>query len=579
MRRATTTRATALTGALLLAVGLGAAAAPLAGAAPAAPDPVAPDPAAPATPPAKGDVVPGSLLVTYAPGTSEGTKTAVEQAAGAADTGTVGAGTTVLAVDPAAAPAAIATLDAAPEVASVEPNYVVRSTAVPDDPSFGQLYALQNTGQPVGGQTGTPGADIAATRAWDTTTGSRSIVVAVTDSGIDYAHPDLAANTWSNPGGIGGCARGTHGVNVITGTCDPADDEGHGTHVSGTIGAVGGNGRGVSGVEQQASIMGLKFLDANGNGSTADAIKAIEFAVQAKIAGQDVRVINASWGGPDASTSLRAEIARATGYGILFVAAAGNGVNGVGQDADANPSYPAAYDLPGVVSVAATDNRDQLASFSDYGATSVDLGAPGRTVLSTLPGGAYGYLSGTSMATPQVAGAAALVLSAEPGLSVAQLKARLLGAVDRVPSLVGRTVTGGRLDVCRAITACAGSATTPTASSVALSTTGNAGVGVAGVGLTATVTPASATGTVTFTDGGAALPGCAAVPVAGGRAACVTTFATAGTHQVTARYSGDAAVAPSSATLAVDVAAAPSFLALLQGVFLRFAATFHVFGY
>jgi len=143
-----------------------------------------------------------------------------------------------------------------PAVAAVEPNYIVRSTAVPNDPSFSSLYTLQNTGQTVGGRAGTPGADIAATKAWDVTTGSRSIVVAETDSGFDPTHPDLAANTWSNPGGVWGCAAGTHGVNLITGACDPADGNGHGTHVAGTLGAVGDNGTGVTGVSWQTSIMG-----------------------------------------------------------------------------------------------------------------------------------------------------------------------------------------------------------------------------------------------------------------------------------------------------------------------------------
>jgi len=209
------------------------------------------------------------------------------------------------------------------------------------------------------------------------------------------------------------------------------------------------------------------------------------------------------------------------------------------------------------------------APFSDYGATSVDLAAPGVSIRSTLPGGTYGYLSGTSMAAPQVSGAAALVLSAEPTLTTAQLEARLLGAVDLVPALAGRTVTGGRLDVCRAVTGCA----TRGASSVSLTTSGNAGVGVAAVVLTAGIGPGSATGTVAFRDGGVAVPGCAAVPVSGGRAQCVTTFATAGAHPITTADSGDGVLLPATAATTVDVTATPNLFQLLLGVVLRFAAT------
>ncbi len=327
----------------------------------------------------------------------------------------------------------------------------------------------------------------------------------------------------------------------------------------------------MTGVSWQTSVMGLKFLDGKGNGTTANAITAIERAVQAKQAGADVRVINASWGGSGYSTALRDEIARAGDNGILFVAAAGNNA----ANNDTTPSYPAAYSLPTIISVAATDNRDQLAPFSDYGASSVDLAAPGVAVLSTLPGGTYGYLSGTSMATPQVSGAAALVLSAEPTLTTAQLKTRLLGAVDPVPSLAGRTVTGGRLDVCQAVTGC----TTRGASSVSLTTSGNAGVGVAAVVLTAGIGPGSATGTVAFRDGGVAVPGCAAMPVSGGQAQCVTTFATAGAHPITTAYSGDGVLLPATATTTVDVTATPNLFQLLLGVLLRFVVTFHLFGF
>src|SRR5437016_4639178 len=186
----------------------------------------------------------------------------------------------------------IGELSARPDVQYVEPNYIVRAIATPNDPYFSQLWGLHNTGQTILGQPGKPGADISAVEAWDISTGSRANVVAVVDTGIDYTHPDLMANVWSAPsqfsvtiaGATIVCAAGTHGFNAITRTCDPMDDHNHGTHVSGTIGAVGNNGVGVAGVNWTSSIMGIKFLDATGFGFTSDAVNAIEFAIQAKAA-------------------------------------------------------------------------------------------------------------------------------------------------------------------------------------------------------------------------------------------------------------------------------------------------------
>jgi subtilisin family serine protease len=340
-----------------------------------------------------------------------------------------------------------------------EPNYIVHAitpdarplATVPNDPSFGQLWGMRNTGQTVNGVAGTPGADIKAEPAWTVTTGTRTVVVGVIDTGIDYNHPDLAANVWSNPGGIGGCAVGTHGYNAITRTCNPLDDHDHGSHVSGTIGGVGNNGVGVAGVNWTTSIMGLKFLDASGSGSTADAIVAIDFAVNAKIAGVNVRVLSNSWGGGGFSQALLDAINRANANDILFVAAAGNS----SANNDTTPHYPSSYNAPNVVSVAATDSNDALASFSNFGANSVHLGAPGVSTLSTTIGNTYSYFSGTSMATPHVSGAAALILS-QGYLSVSALKSKLLSSVDALPSLSGRTVTGGRLNLCKAITGCGG---------------------------------------------------------------------------------------------------------------------------
>jgi len=359
--------------------------------------------------------------------------------------------------------ALLARLRARADVEYAEPDYIVQAFAVPNDPFFGQLWGLRNTGQLIQGIVGVPGADISATAAWDLTTGSSANVVAVVDTGVDYAHPDLAANIWSAPSSfsvtIGGvtitCAAGTHGFNAITNSCDPRDDNLHGTHVSGTVGAVGNNAVGVVGVNWVARIMGAKFLDASGSGTISNAINAIEFTIQAKAifaAQANVRVLSNSWGCPPGqcfSQALLDEINRANANDILFVAAAGNNNN----NNDLSPTYPGSYSAPNVVAVAATDNRDQRASFSSYGAKSVHLGAPGVNVYSTTPNGNYAYLSGTSMATPHVSGAAVLVLSA-CNLSTAQLKSTLLNNVDPIPALSGITVTGGRLNVNKAVRSC-----------------------------------------------------------------------------------------------------------------------------
>jgi subtilisin family serine protease len=347
------------------------------------------------------------------------------------------------------------------DVAYAEPNFIVHAITVPNDTQFGNLWGLQNTGQVIQGAAGKPGADISAVLAWNTSTGSSANVVAVVDTGVDYNHPDLAANVWSAPSSftvnIGGaitCPAGSHGFNAITKVCDPLDDASpsHGTHVSGTIGAVGNNSLGVVGVNWTASIMGSKFLNSSGSGTIADAINAIEFAIQSKTAlgsAANVRVLSNSWGGGGFSQALLDEINRANSQDILFVAAAGNS----GSNNDTNPFYPASYNALNVISVAATDNTDAKASFSNFGASSVHLAAPGVNVLSTLLGGNYGYLSGTSMATPHVSGAAALVLS-RCALNTANLKTDILNNVDSISSMAGITTTGGRLNVNRAITAC-----------------------------------------------------------------------------------------------------------------------------
>ena len=358
---------------------------------------------------------------------------------------------------------------------------------MPSDASLGNLWGLLNNGQTVNGDGGTSGRDIHAVPAWDVSTGSRANVVTVVDTGIDYNHPDLAANVWSAPfqftvnvNGVNvTCAAGTHGFNAITNSCDPMDDNNHGTHVSGTIGAVANNpavgGQSAVGVNWTASIMGAKFLSATGSGSTSNAIKAIEFAIQAKqVPGLEanVRVLSNSWGGGGFSQTLLDEIKRANASDMLFVAAAGN----AGTNTDIAPSYPAGYDAPNIVAVAATDNDDALAGFSNYGVASVDLAAPGVNILSTTRNSGYAFFSGTSMATPHVSGAAALVLSACT-LTTAQLKDALLLHVELVGGLVTRVATSGRLDVNAAIRSCGSTpAAPPSAPTILNATAGNAQV-------------------------------------------------------------------------------------------------------
>jgi hypothetical protein len=319
-----------------------------------------------------------------------------------------------------------------------EPNFILQvADTFPNDPLFGLQDNLFNAGQ----NGGTPGADIHAPKAWDITTGSRSIVVAEIDSGVDYNHPDLAANMWTNP------ADGSHGYNFVNNTNNPLDDNGHGTHVAGIIGAQGDNGAGVAGVNWNVQIMALKAADAQGSLTEANEIRAVNYATAMRNQGVNVRVINASWGGTGYSQGLRDAIQASGNAGLLFVAAAGNN----GSNNDASPFYPASYNLPNIISVAATDNTDRLAGFSNYGANSVHLAAPGVGILSTWPGGGYAYLSGTSMATPHVTGAAALAWGVTPQASYQEIRTAILNTAEGLPSLAGRTVTGGRLNAHMAV--------------------------------------------------------------------------------------------------------------------------------
>ena len=329
----------------------------------------------------------------------------------------------------------------------IEPNFIYQTQdTVPNDPRYEELYGLNNTGQ----TGGIEDADIDAPQAWDIQTGN-DVVIGVIDSGVDYNHPDINDNMWTNPGetpdnGIDDDGNGFvddfYGYDFVNEDGDPFDDNSHGTHVSGTIAAEGNNDTGVTGVNWDAQIMGLKFLNAGGSGNTFDAIEAIEYSIL-----NGAQLTNNSWGGGGFSLALQDAIAAAGEAGQLFVAAAGN----FSQNNDTNPFYPASYDLDNIISVAATDDEDQLATFSHFGATSVDLGAPGVSTLSTVPGNSYGFKSGTSMATPHVSGAIGLALSQNPELTSSEVKELILDTTDEIPALTGITVSDGRLNAFNAV--------------------------------------------------------------------------------------------------------------------------------
>ena len=332
-------------------------------------------------------------------------------------------------------------------VAYSEPDYLVYATHTPNDTSFGRLWGLHNTGQ----TSGLGDADIDAPEAWDISRGSTAVLVAVIDSGIDHTHPDLAANMWTNPGEIAangidddgnGYIDDTRGWDFANNDNNPTDDNGHGTHCAGTIGAVGDNSLGVVGVSPTIRLVGAKFISASNSGYTSDAIEAVLYTTRI-----GVTLTSNSWGGGGYSQALKDSIDAAQTAGILFIAAAGNDY----ANSDAIPSYPAAFNSANIISVAATDHLDKLAYFSNYGAITVDLAAPGVSIYSTYPGGGYSSLSGTSMACPHVAGAAALLKAANPARDWSALKEALLANVDPLPALSGRVVTGGRLNIGRTL--------------------------------------------------------------------------------------------------------------------------------
>lgn len=321
----------------------------------------------------------------------------------------------------------------------IEPDFKIQIEAV-NDPQIAAQWAH---------------AKVHSAEAWALTQGNRKVVVGIVDGGVDINHPDLAANIWTNRGesaGVidhdgNGYKGDVHGWDFIHNDADPRPDSNthvHGTHVAGSIGAVGGNGIGVAGEALQVQLMPLKFIGTDGSGSTSDAIRAIDYGIK-----NGAHVLNMSWASSDFSSALYEALQRARAAGILVVAAAGND----GQNADHYPQYPAAYGLDNIISVAATGESDQLAAFSNFGATSVDVAAPGLSILSTFPGGGYGSLSGTSMASPLVAGLAALVKARHFDFSYAKISAAIKEGADMVAGLRGKLRWGGRVNAYRTLLA------------------------------------------------------------------------------------------------------------------------------
>ena len=421
---------------------------------------------APAAGPVAAAAVPDQLLVGYVPGASPAAQERARKRAGA-----VRAERVVLArADRAAVElvrlpagtgreAAVRELESDPAVAYAEPNWIYTHQATADDPYFtdGSLWGMYGDASSPVNQYGSQAAEAWARGA----TGSKSVYVGVIDEGIQVDHPDLDGNVWTNPfdpvdgrdNDGNGYVDDKHGWDFAGkdntvydgGTRGSLDD--HGTHVAGTI-AAESNGTGVVGVNWNATLISGKFLGRRG-GTTADAIKAVDYFTDLKTRhGMDIVATNNSWGGGGYSGALFDAISRANDAGILFIAAAGNGgSDGVGDDNDATASYPSSYVLDNVIAVAAIDSTGKIAKFSNYGAKSVDVGAPGVGVASTTAYKTYSTYSGTSMATPHVTGGAALYASTHAGASAATIKNVILSSAVPTASLAGKTVTGGRLDV------------------------------------------------------------------------------------------------------------------------------------
>lgn len=333
------------------------------------------------------------------------------------------------------------------EEITCEANTIIETNRTPNDTQYSSLW-----GMPI----------INAPAAWDITTGSSSVVVAVIDTGIDYTHPDLADNIATNSGEIpgngvdddnNGFTDDYYGYDFINGDSNPIDDHFHGTHCAGTIGAKGDNSRGVAGVAWSVKLLPVKVLDSYGSGSLASVAAGMNYAVK-----RGVKIMSMSLGTSSYSSTLENALIAAKNAGVLVVAAAGND----GHNSDVYPHYPSASTQPNVLSIAASNSTDTLAYFSNWGRVSVDLAAPGQSILSTYLGGQYAYASGTSMATPHVAGMAAMLLAVNPSLTYSQMKDILISTVDPIPAMAGTMVSGGRANLYKAVVKAREGVATPT---------------------------------------------------------------------------------------------------------------------
>ncbi|ADB48710.1 S8 family peptidase [Conexibacter woesei] len=404
--------------------------------------------AAPATAAAAPPAVAGQLLVGFERGVSKARQTQLLDTAGARiarryDAVRGGRLVLVRARGGAALSAIRSRLSRAGGVAYAEPDYVLAATQTrtPDDPLYSRQYALVD---------GPAGHDVDAPTAWARRTSCAR--VAILDTGIDTDHPDLAANVYKsadkpNNGkddDHNGYVDDTYGFDAAAGKGSGEDDDGHGTHVAGIVAARTNDALGVAGTCWSAKLLAVKFMNSRGKGSTSNAIAGIQYAVR-----QGVKIVNCSFGSSANSSSLKDAIGYAQDHGVLLVVAAGND----SENIDRQPSYPASYANSNILTVAASDDEDRLASFSDYGATAVDVAAPGDDILSTYLGGGYKTLSGTSMAAPYVAGVAALLRKQEPDASYADLRYAIRGHADAVPALSGKVASGGRLNAAKALAA------------------------------------------------------------------------------------------------------------------------------
>lgn len=333
----------------------------------------------------------------------------------------------------------------------VEPNYIYRTKKLPNDPDMGKLWGLKNIGQADSDKKiGLAGIDIDMERAWEITTGTDQVLVAIIDTGMDFNHRDLKGNQWVNEAELNGKDNvdddnngvvddiyGASFVDAARPSGNNRDDHGHGSHCAGSIGATGDDGVGVAGVNWKTKMMGVKFLGADGSGSLEGAIKAIDYSVK-----MGAKVLSNSWGGGGFSQILKDSIEASNAAGAIFIAAAAND----GSNNDERPVYPATYDVANIISVAAIDNRGNVASFSNVGKKTVHIAAPGVNILSSVKGGAYDSWSGTSMATPHVSGVAALVWGQEPNLTNLELKEKILKGARPLASLRNKVSTGGMLN-------------------------------------------------------------------------------------------------------------------------------------